>query len=304
MTNKKQLEQVLELLYGNAEELQKSLEAITKELAKVNAEIKEVQGDIEKATKAEAEAEATVIVDNFTPTEKQIKLQESLSKAMDKVEKIANTKAKNYKKLDKKISEALVIVPEAITDYSGVKFNCNWREWDEQKTPFTEQRMRYANGSGQDAYWVLVEVDYALDAVRGSHKKLAEAQQIVSNWETKLAKEVAKVKGAISAPKVLRDFLDNWEQLSIAWMQKNTDMELSRIKKMVADEKTGKLYWLNESVKGYVGTITDASCLSVSPKGDLLGNIHGTKGSCHIQSVMAGGWNIQRFHFRTLIHAL
>lgn len=52
-----------------------------------------------------------------------------------------------------------------------------------------------------------------------------------------------------------------------------------------------------------VGQITDASNLSVGDKGDLNGYIIGTKGCCSVKTIGAGGYNIQCFHFRTLIHS-
>ena len=51
-----------------------------------------------------------------------------------------------------------------------------------------------------------------------------------------------------------------------------------------------------------VGTIVDASGLSIGEKGDLNGFIVGERGTAKVTTIGAGGWNIQRFHFRTLIH--
>ena len=53
-----------------------------------------------------------------------------------------------------------------------------------------------------------------------------------------------------------------------------------------------------------VGQITDASHLTIGAKGDLNGYIVGTKGVAKVQTVGAGGYNIQCFHFRTLINPM
>lgn len=53
-----------------------------------------------------------------------------------------------------------------------------------------------------------------------------------------------------------------------------------------------------------VGEITDASGLSVGSKQDLNGFIVGTRGTAKVQTIGAGGYNIQCFHFRTLINAV
>lgn len=53
-----------------------------------------------------------------------------------------------------------------------------------------------------------------------------------------------------------------------------------------------------------VGTITDAAALYIGPEGDINGIIVGTEGKAKIQTIGAGGYNIQCFHFRTLIHEI
>lgn len=52
------------------------------------------------------------------------------------------------------------------------------------------------------------------------------------------------------------------------------------------------------------GTITDASGLYVGQKGDIDGFVVGDRGRAYIQTIGAGGYNIQCFHFRTLIHEI
>ena len=52
------------------------------------------------------------------------------------------------------------------------------------------------------------------------------------------------------------------------------------------------------------GEITDASALTVGAKGDLNGYIEGKDGKASIKTIGAGGYNIQCYHFRTLIHKM
>lgn len=54
----------------------------------------------------------------------------------------------------------------------------------------------------------------------------------------------------------------------------------------------------------YCGKIEDASGLRVSPKGELDGIVTGNKGKCKITTIGAGGYNIQCFHFRVLVHEI
>ena len=50
------------------------------------------------------------------------------------------------------------------------------------------------------------------------------------------------------------------------------------------------------------GTITDAAGLNVGAKGDLDGYVKGERGVAHVHTIGAGGYNIQCFHFRVLVH--
>lgn len=70
----------------------------------------------------------------------------------------------------------------------------------------------------------------------------------------------------------------------------------------VEQEKNRKYDDIIERVNAIVGTITDASNLRVGAKGDINGIIIGDRGKAKVQTIGAGGYNIQCFHFRTLVH--
>lgn len=74
------------------------------------------------------------------------------------------------------------------------------------------------------------------------------------------------------------------------------------MEKDIEQEKNRKYDDIIERVNQIVGTITDASNLSVGAKGDLNGIIIGDEGKAKVTTIGAGGYNIQRFHFRTLVH--
>ena len=67
-------------------------------------------------------------------------------------------------------------------------------------------------------------------------------------------------------------------------------------------EKNRKYDDLIARTNKIVGQITDASRLKINAKGNLDGFITGTKGTAKVETIGAGGYNIQCFHFRTLIH--
>ena len=81
--------------------------------------------------------------------------------------------------------------------------------------------------------------------------------------------------------------------LNTVKLQKDLDQEANR-----------KYDFIIERTNAIVGTITDASCLRVGNKHDLNGYIKGTRGTAKIETIGAGGYNIQCFHFRTLINEM
>jgi len=72
----------------------------------------------------------------------------------------------------------------------------------------------------------------------------------------------------------------------------------------VRQEKYAKYDDIITRTNDIVGQITDASALHIGKKGDLNGVIVGNKGKASVETIGAGGYNIQRYHFRTLIHPI
>lgn len=87
------------------------------------------------------------------------------------------------------------------------------------------------------------------------------------------------------------DFRDKEERL--AWLEKQMEAE-----------KKAKMIDLILRVNKVVGVITDAGGLMINNKGNLDGIIVGEEGTAKIETISAGGYNIQCFHFRTLVHEL
>ena len=69
----------------------------------------------------------------------------------------------------------------------------------------------------------------------------------------------------------------------------------------VERDKELKYIDLVEKVKQITGKITDASCLRINEKGSIDGYIDGELGRAKVNTFEAGGWNIQRFHYRTKV---
>ena len=78
-------------------------------------------------------------------------------------------------------------------------------------------------------------------------------------------------------------------------------------KSNVKDAETLVLNLINRTVE-LVGKITDCKCLRLSRDNSgysiINGEIIGENGKCRVESIGAGGYNIQRYHIRVLVHKI
>ena len=84
--------------------------------------------------------------------------------------------------------------------------------------------------------------------------------------------------------------------------ERTLDEAMAKFKKDIDKEWIRKYDFIIERTNAIVGQITDASNLKIGAKHDLNGYIIGTKGTAKVQTIDAGGYNIQCYHFRTLIN--
>lgn len=77
---------------------------------------------------------------------------------------------------------------------------------------------------------------------------------------------------------------------------------LKYLNKVLEEERKSKLIDLINRVTSCGGKIQDATYLTINNKGMLDGFLKCEKGRVKVETIGAGGFNIQCFHFRTLVH--
>lgn len=135
-----------------------------------------------------------------------------------------------------------------------------------------------------------LEATKAYEDARDAFDKKCRGYYEKYEYETKFGKRISKRK--------IRD--GEYEYLA-PYSNFCREEAIERLKRDLENEANRKYDFIIERVNSICGTILDASGLSVGAKGDLNGVIVGEKGNAHVQTIGAGGYNIQVFHFRTLI---
>jgi hypothetical protein len=107
---------------------------------------------------------------------------------------------------------------------------------------------------------------------------------------------------AKEANKKYHDFNRLWEHV-LRYGKDHTSFN-QKMRRDVLTEKDRKYDFIVARTMDVVGQIKDASNLRIGTKGDLNGFIKGTQGTASVNTIGAGGWNIQCYHFRTLIHKI
>lgn len=127
-----------------------------------------------------------------------------------------------------------------------------------------------------------------------------------------------KVRYKDPTPETLVEFSSN-AQYNIAmvekygrglaeWLHDNCslreDEQEKKIIKRIDNQAKTKREMLYTRAAAAVGKITDASHLHIGLLGEIEGDLIGEKGMVRLQTVWAGGHNIQQLHFRVLISPL
>jgi hypothetical protein len=236
---------------------------------------------------------------------KSTELKEKLDKAIERVHKIEGTIERHKKQADKKLTEL-------------------------KKHNWSENPMDHSGTGNHEAYWLACEYQDKLSDMKNSQKNLIKAQEIAKNWDDKYNKQLELERHyqfeMPEAFKTLKDILvDNWTKFDLEeqeqyykkykelgyrvfiqrysrnrwdYLRSHNEQSFREDNEKAAENWILDLY---NRIKRETGEIVTWNNITVTPKG-LNGYVKGKLGAVNVETIMAGGYNIQRLHYRVILH--
>ncbi len=240
------------------------------------------------------------------------------------VEKTKEGLRKAVEKLDKKIALLEKYKAKAIKQRESIVA----KGWDPD-----DRYCRQGTPEHQDCYWAVCDYKETLNSIKRTESAIEDLNGTVSHWREKLDKALAEAKEHDELPEILitvennivtewnrfdferranlkseyavmdhKDFIRRFTYSGYSFMRLTND----EIKK--SNERSARALVLNlwKRVKDITGTVTDTSNLFITGANEyegiaLNGSVIGENGVANVESILAGGYNIQKLHIRTLV---
>lgn len=230
-------------------------------------------------------------MDKHNPNfEKGFDLCYSISNAQDSIESAQKELPKLQKKLEGYQEEMIHLIEKE--NSRDIKVILDFLEmWKGQVTEY------YINHVDK---WVETLQAY----YKADHEYCEWFNHNFSNRTQELIDEMYKPVKEAKMIHAMYSYLDRYMDTDYTDGTRQYVINLDLLKKDLDEEANRKYDFIIERTNHIVGQITDASNLSIGNKGDLNGFIIGTKGTAKVQTIGAGGYNIQCYHFRTLINPM
>lgn len=265
-----------------------SIEYITKRIAGKQKEIEKLTKKMERIEKAEATG-WEVNPYYYSESDKRWTLRD-LEEARQSLEKykadLTTAEEKANSRNVPAILKFLEIWKKRCTEFYGKGL----------KKYYAEKEMVYELGRKVESFhWGTPEREEAEAAFhKASDAFWCKRRGYYESWEE--VRNGRTYRGQTKVKDGEYEYLDPYSR------ERTYDEAMARLKKDLEEEANRKYDFIIERTNAIVGKITDAGLLEVGAKGDLNGYIKGEKATAKVQTIGAGGYNIQCFHFRTLIH--
>lgn len=101
-----------------------------------------------------------------------------------------------------------------------------------------------------------------------------------------------------------KKFHTRWGFVANYYSFYKNELDVERLERDYTYEADRKYDRLIEDVEYYVGEITNISELTIGDDGNLNGIVVGKNGKVKVQTILAGGYNIQCLHYRCLLNRI
>ena len=228
---------------------------------------------------AKLEAKIPTITDKFDKEWAEDDLHTSKCKLADLKETLARFEAQLAKaKEAKKEQDALPVIQdikdfldeweERVVEYVKGNVDC-LRKYHEADSKYCEIYNTHGYGYSDKEEW---------------RKALESAEYEANGWKSRIHPLTARFL-AIKRENGIRVY----------------GIDEKALRELLAKEKELRYAKLVRQVIAEVGVILEAKNLYDGEKGDINGYVKGENGTAHVWTIGAGGWNIQCFHYRTLV---
>lgn len=220
---------------------------------------------------------------------------------MNKNEIRINTLTKEFDKCMKSVERNTKLLEKKTVIAEKFGVNVDSETWYQIRSSMDNKQM-YAR----------IELEIAKDNTEEATRKLTRTTKELNKVEIEILKE-QEANTEIEQNKILvvEEFLDKWlegaikayEAAGLLVTEDEGDLNTVTLEDLV-NERNRKSKYIAYRTYKFIGKITDAGYLIIGVDGNLNGVLKGEKGEAHIQSIIAGGYNIQCRHIRMLINLI
>lgn len=213
--------------------------------------------------------------------------KEDLRNSQWKYDALCLTRDGWYEKITKernRIRAYAECVPTVMKDFCA-NMVASWDNWDKQ----ARDRARAA----LEKYYA---IDKQMIELRNSGKAASDEYKALESETFALRRD----NGGLNSR---RGYMHTWEwALKMKGEASRSDDDIHKSNVAVAEDFVRDLYMRVAAITGTVES-WEGLRLAIDGRG-LNGEVTGKEGKCKVQTVGAGGYNIQRFHYRCLTHAV
>ena len=206
----------------------------------------------------------------------------------------------------------------------------------EKKTAWIAKKQKSVETmTGNDKMWAECDIENYQDDIDRLQKEIEEIRQTVEGYKEQLSGAKAKADTLKELPETLKEMqselVTRWDEYD----KEHRDFLIAKYRELGFKEFVNQYHWsayddkdktdeqihagnMNDAealilnlvcrVRGIVGEITDWSNVMATAGTYgctvLNGYVQGTQGRCRVESIGAGGYNIQRYHIRVLVHEI